>query len=458
MLSIKEKLISDLAALKSLSNGFPVFRKGNSFDSLNNSNNVLDFTVDIAKTIVGFDELKAETIRFLTYELEPVEVTIKEALRLLLKNTYFCSTDAVIPDSYITNGFNIALSQIDFFEMLKIDPSTPEGQMLYGSDALDLNRFLYEVIQGTSSNWKNLFDVFYSPSGFVGSQYVPNVLNVKIDPLWQGQTLNSFISAFIDSVTIVDIVPLINRIIDGLYGTISQSLRRTQNVLEREEQLNLLIERFINLPDRLIDDSYYSFSNEELYDITEKAKNRSNGIVFLKECGFTESTLNFDDVLNLSQNLVVATLEERFTLLTQSFDTLTASATQNLDPINQTYGVLNFYEGLFKGIIRGIVNLILSPKIVFFFSTYIRLVTNDVGHWTFKEFVNQHRDLILKIVRDIVLPLIIKFLMKIILRELRKLIIEDKIENIKEQVKNYQLATLSLLGINSTYTSILQNL
>lgn len=459
---LKKELLDQIAALRSLNSGFPTFQLNNSFPSLNNSANAIDFLLDLLKQLVGYEELKEQLIRYLTYQVQPIEGTLKKALKLLLRKYFSCSTDALIPDDYLEglgSGFNITLSQIDFFEILKVDPSSEIGSLIYGANSNDLNTFLYNVIQGITSNWNNLIVVEYSLQGIVDGIVKSNILNIKIDASWIGKTVNDFINEFIDKVIILTLPTFINKLFDLIFGSLSAALGKSKSAFENEAQLEILINKIVNLPDITIDDSYFEFSKEEVADFNRRVNERSNGRKILTDCGNVNSSISLDDITN-TYNLLgeTSTLVELQTILSQQFNILSADATSQLPFADQNYGKLSFFEELFKGIIQVLANLVFSPKVMFLFTIYFKVVTNTIGFFNFEEFLINNRKFVIEIIKDTILPLVVNFLFKLVLDRVRKLVLEEQVARRLEMINNQQRQILSLLGISSEIQNILNSI
>jgi len=451
----KSSLLDEISTLKTLSQGFPKLKKFLNFPSLNNSANPLDFLLDLIKTLVGFDEFKNETIRFLTYQVIPIEAQLKSFLKSLLKSLFSCNTDALIPNDLFNVGVNISIKQIDFFDMLKIDPLSDTGSMTYGSLQEDLNHVIYDSIQNGISTWKDLLEITFSTFGIVDGEQTNNVFTIKIDSFYEGKTINDFINDFIDKIQIITLPFLINRIFDNMFGVISMNSNRSKESIQREEELFSLVDKVIDLPDLLINDSYFEFDEKDLSNITEKSNSRYNGIRNLMDCNNFESKIEIEDLLALNEELQSPILIEIEKTITNRFEIIAINSLNGVEEINKDRGLLNFYFSFFKGIIYGIFNLLLSPKLILFFSVYYKIVSNSVGFTNFKEFLTVNKAFIEKIVIDFLLPLLIKFLLKIIIRELTKLIAKDQIERQKERYSNFQKQLLSLLGISDDILKLL---
>ena len=458
----KRTLLNNIAALKSLNTGFPELNLSSSFPSLNNNSNAVDFLLDLIKNLIGFDQLKEELIRFLSIQTNSIEATIKLILKNILKKYFSCSIDALIPDFMLDglgDGFNICVKQIDFFNLLKVDPETIGGKLIYGEIQKDLNSFLYEVLQGNSGTWKSLIKVEYLLQGVVEGQMKNNVFNVKIDSSWTGKTVNDFINNFIDSVVLFTLPSLINKIFDIIFGSISALLGKGRNVIEGEVELEILVNKIVDLPDTTINDSYFEFTPDEIDCFNERVNERINGRRILKDCNFVSSSINIDDLIDTNNQLLsTSTLIEIEQILSNQFSILSNQATDDLDETSREFGQLNFFEQLFKGIVQGLTNVVFAPKTMMIFVTYFKIVNNSVGFVDFNDFLQQNRQIVIDIVREAILPLITDFLLKLVIKYITKLAIEDQSGRFLEMGKNYQLQLQSLVGVPKQIRDLISGL
>lgn len=449
ILDKKNDLLNKIATLKSINAGFPKLKKGKSLPSLKNKADSIQFIKDLIDIIVGVEEFKDELVKFLTYQSSVIESTLKQGLKQLLKSKFSCSIDAKLPNFLIEGtgiGFNVAVSQVDFSRILKVNPETAAGALIYGSIPQDLNDYLYSVLQGNSGNWKNLIKVTYLPQGLVDGKMKTHVFNVKIDSTWNNRTVNDFINTFLDSVTIFTLQVFVTRIFEIIYGTASKLLKRNRDSVSEDVELEILVQKIIDLPDTSIDNSYFEFSKDEIDYFNERLEEKISGSIILKECNFVSSTISVDQLIDLAEQLSTTTnfveikeiLENKFTLLSDE-------ATDNLDESNKPIGRKTFFSKFLIGLLKALVNLLFAPKMMMMIVTYFKVVSNTIGFSTFKEFLNENRQFIIDLVKKIVLPIVIKFLMKILVKYLSKLAIDEAKEKVLEKIKNNKIQVQSLL-------------
>ena len=149
----KSKIFGKISALKTLNDGYPNFKRSNSYQSINNSGDSSAFLVDIIIALLGQDELKNICVDFLSSKLDDVEIKIKNCLRNTLNEKLSVGANPAIPQ-ILFDGIDIKLKSIDINNMLSTDPLTVNGELLYndnktGLNSSDFNTFLFESLQST---------------------------------------------------------------------------------------------------------------------------------------------------------------------------------------------------------------------------------------------------------------------------------------------------------------------
>jgi hypothetical protein len=451
----KSDVLNKISALKSVNDTEPKLKKENNSKSLKaKKNKTIEFIKDLIDILVGVEEFKEELVRFLTYQTVAIEGAVKTGLKSILKNKFSCSVDAILPDFLVDGtgtGFNVAVKQVDFFSILKVDPNSVGGKLIYSSISQDLNVYLYDVLQGNVGTWKNLIIVSYQQQGIVDGKMKTNVFNVKIDSSWSGKTVNDFINAFLDAIIILNLTNFVNKVFDMTFGSISNLLKFNKNTVSAEVELDILIEKIIDSSETIeIDNSYFDFTKDEIDLFNEKVEERVTGKKILKECDFVSSSIDVNDLVDLTDQLNAAsTLIEIKDILTNKFDTLSNQATDNVGSENRAFGKNNFFKTFLLGIVKALANLLFAPKVMIMIITYFKILSNNIGFSTFGDFLRDNKQLIMDLVKKVLLPIIIKFLMKILIKHLTKLVTKETIEKNKEKIKNQAAIIKSLLGINN---------
>lgn len=459
MLNIKREFLKNIAALKIInSESFSKLKNFNLNDTLfNNQNDTFYFLIELIKILVGWEEIKRMVINFLSYHLITVENLIKILLKKTLNSEFLCNTNPLIPDVYINEGIYVSLKQVDFFKILKISPQSETGKFVYGSESLDLNAFLYEVINSTEEqNWKSILNISYVTNNIVDGTNTSDVLKIRIDESYRGKPILTFINNFIDSIALLSLSLLINRIFDNLFGVFSLKMGKDFDQIKKEEQFNKVIEKIINEPDGLFDNSYFNFTVNEANIINEKVRNTLKGSRYLNHCNEV-LTQPDEDILSNLTNILSNSTEGISGILSDNFTLITNHITKDIPDKSKNNSVLEFYSSFFKGIIIGIVNILFSPKTMLMFSIYFKIVNNTIGFVDLNDFLSKNRQLLVQIIKNIILPILLKFIVNNVIKYLKKLGLQEQLNKNEEQAKYQQLQYLSLIGVPNNIADTLNN-
>jgi hypothetical protein len=233
----------------------------------------------------GGNKVKCNAIRILLeilIEFLPELVRIvKEAIVVAIRESLSCSSDFVIPANTVQV---IDLETIDYNNILKTDPdSNILGGIFYGTSDKDFNRFLYNLIQTPG-----IPQIWVGPNGpMMDITFVlPGQLIISINPNYDensGKTFNDFISDYMASIDLFDNKILIGNLMDSFFSNITANLDFSLEQLVSEEKTNKLIDKILDTDpcyDEIIfDDSFFTFSNDEVAEFEYRSKQRKEGIV-----------------------------------------------------------------------------------------------------------------------------------------------------------------------------------
>jgi hypothetical protein len=456
----KLKAINDILTFKSSCTGFPGLKLTNSLPSINNLLNAIAFLLDLIKTIVGVDALKEKLVEILSYEVEGFELAIKKILKSIIKEVFSCGISPTIPQDLINIGLDFDLERIDIFSILKIDPQSIEGSIVFVQPnpitgvGNDFNYFLSETIQsgfGVPNLWKTILIVTYNQSGIIDGQLKNNVINVKIHPSYTSKTIFQFLNDFIDSIRFLPESTLTPKVIDNVFGTISSAVSKSLSEIKKDSEFEEIVDKILSKSNDVeteIDNTYLEFSNEEKFRIEQRASLLSNGVTILEECQSTPSKISLSSLQDLVSSLSgVTTAGERKVILSQKLDKMAIESTSNIDRENKKIGELAFFLKLIKGLIMVILKSVVGPAVVLIISLYLKLAYGFLNFNDLKEFIKNnlkfYTDLIKKIIVETIQRVLITFLINI----LKELIICNLINNKKQMIKQYQL---SLNGLTSS--------
>ena len=453
-ITIKQEVLARLQALKSVNTPLRSGLK-NSFASLNNSNNPLYFVLDIVRSLLGDAKIGVLVSEFVSSKLGKIEKIIKEALKAILIKRLSCNLDFIIPDEYIDqvgSGFKIAVKHIDFFKILKIDPNSVEGEVIFQDAMFDLNRVLADTIRTGSGYWKNFLVITYNQQGIVNGKMHNEVLTIKINQEWQGKYIKDFIGNLFDSVKFFDVSRFLMQLFNYVFGSLNSLLGIDVSTVENESLLDEYITRFIELDDIEIDDSYFDLSSARLNEISQQANTRRNGGTIIATCSFVESRIDpnlffnvFDSVLNVNGSNFVE-LQRTISLgifnINENF--LNQSGSDSAESPNVLLK-LNFEY--IKGIVFNLFKAFLSPQAILIIRIYGQLLGRIYNYNNFRQFLKEFGQILKELVVDKVFPKIIDFFLNILLKEIKKLVVQNVINKKREQLFNYKIQQLGLLPI-----------
>lgn len=455
----KLKIILQIIAFKASCDGFPKLNIRNSLPSLNKSLDVIQFIMDLIESLIGIERLKELLINMLSFELDKIENTIKNILKSLIKESFSCGISPTMPIDYITNGINIDIKRIDFFDTLKSDPSSEEGISIYGDPTTDFNYFLYETVQTPlkPNTWNNLLIVNYYPPTMpinVDGEIKYNVLNIKVHPNFINKPIFNFLNDFIDSVRFLPKQNTVPKIIDSIFGTLTSSLKKDFNTILNEVKFEKIVDNVISNGDReqvteqvSVDNSFFTFSNEELFEIEQTATLRQSGNMILKECSNTPSTLPLSGLTEMASELKNSTSPSLTKeILTKQLTRLSELSSDELSDENKKLAQSIFFKNLIKGFIKVIAKAIVGPAISVALSIYFKMAYGKINYNNLIEFIKNNAQMYIDMIKKVVIETIQRILLNFLINALKEIIICNFIENNKQAIKQYQDSLESLVS------------
>jgi hypothetical protein len=492
ILDQKNKVMGNIAALNVINEGLPNFNIKNSFESINNGTNPVDFLLDLVQSLMGYQELKGNIVDVITRKLPEIESQIKKTLKQDLKGYVSCGVNPSIPAWLRStgSGIELKLSNIDFFETMKTDPNSDFGFLIFedassGLNSTDFNTFLYSNIDlnkndftpngGTASPWgasttsTDIIDIRFSPVGTT----VNNIIKINANANYDNKSLTEFNNAFIDSITLfgspnnINGSKILNGIIDNLFGTISVNVGKTKKQLKKEAEINEVLECILNSDENdVIDDSYFEFDNTQLTRIEIEVNNKKNGIRILETCGNLPVEVPIDVLMDVNKNLTASTIttgttspqEEQVRAMTNAIDTIADTQASGAASIDIPTVKLNFLIDLIKNFMKSIINILISPKLMTLFSLNFKILYGIASEYDGPiDFMKKNKNLIISIAKSVLEP-IIKMLLSMVLKRLTAMISKKLSGDKIEQAKNYVAQLLSMLGIPQNIIRQIQGL
>jgi len=451
----KKKVFGKIAAAKTLTEGLPQLKLSSSFESINNGGNSISFLSDLIKSLIGYEALVSSVIDILTNSLTKIEKEVKNALKVELKTIVSCGVDPQLP-SWIQStgaGINIEVSKIDFLDILRIDPNSIGGRLLYSditpdlTESTDFNTFLYGVIQddGVTYNWNGIFTITFNSQG-VGT--IPNnTLTINSTITYDNKTLTDLNNDFINSLTLFKTDNILNQVMDIIYGSISSTIGKSIKQLENEAKINGIVDKMVNnFNDNAIPDSAFSFTNDETYKQQLDATNRNLGIATVNLSTQIPSTVPITSLTDFTDNLLTSTTStEKKEAISNGLNNMATNSVSNIrNSVDIPSVKLNFIQQIINNIIKGIISTVLSPKVIFSFIINYKIIYGETATFTDAvDFIKKNKNLMNNIMKRISEE-IIRILLAVALKEIERLVAQAVIKKQKEKatLKLAQLQTL----------------
>jgi len=489
----KTKVMGNIAALNVITEGLPKFKLTNSFSSMTNSTNSTDFLLDLVQSLAGYDELKSNIVDIFSRKLPEIESEIKKTLKEILKAYVSCGVNPSVPAWLQSTGpgVTLKLSDIDFFEITKIDPKSPFGFLFYddtqsGLNSTYFNTFLYSNIEqnkgdftpdggisspwGLSTNGSNILDLKFSPVSTTKN----NIIKINTNSNYDNKTLTEFNNDFIDSISLfgnqnnIDGSKILNGIIDNLFGTVAKTINKTKKQLKKEAEINECLECILNSDENdVIDDNYFTFDNAQLTKIEIQASNRKNGIRILETCGNLPADIPISILMDVNMSLSASTIittgitsleESKSKAMGDAIDKLADAQASNASTINIPTVKLNFILELIKTFMKAIINIILSPKLMVLFAVNFKIMYGQLSEYENGiDFMKKNKNLITSIAKT-VLEQNIKMLLTLALKHISIKLSKKYSDDTIEQSKNYISQVLTLVGVPTEIIRQIQGL
>lgn len=469
LLDKKQQIYGNIAAARTISEGLPNLKLNSSIPSINNGGNSISFLSDLIKSLIGYDVMVTTIVNILTHSLTDIEREIKIALKTNLKNIVSCGVNPSLPNFIKSTGSGIIIevSKVDLMDLFKTDPNSIGGRLIYNdvsnplSNSTDFNTFLYAVIQGngTTFTWKNIFDITFNS---IGTGNIPNnTFLIKANHSYDNKTLTDLNNDFIDSLTLFNSSNIVNRLIDIIFGSISININKTKKQLENEAKINTVIDNMVNADaDDSIDDSYFTFTNDEIYTQQIQSDLRKNGIIKLACCNKIAASVPVGMLINFNNQMSGTTnVQQQEQIISTNLNAMAEQNTVNsTNPSDSISIKLNFIQNLIDNLIKAIVSVVLSPKVAMIFLINYKIIYGPSATYNDGiDFIKKNKNLFNSIMKK-VSELIIKILLVIALKQIALLVADTVAVRETEKAKNQLSQILSLVGVSTESIRLIQGL
>ena len=281
-----------------------------------------------------------------------------------------------------------------------------------------------------------------------------NTLTIKANQSYDSKTLTDLNNDYIDSIEpLFKTENIVSQVMDIIYGVVSSNIGKSLKQLEMESKINTIIDKMVNNANlNAIEDSAFSFTNKETMTNQIEAIKRKSGFSSVDTSVQIPSTIPISSLTTLNQDIANTTtlLQKKDAIKTN----LTSMANFSSLGVNLKSDVvsvkLNFIQGIINNLIKSIINMIISPKIIMVFIVNYKIVYGIAGPDSDFldpiDFIKKNKKLTTEIMKGISEE-IIKILLSISIKEINSLVSAAAIKRQKE--KNFlKLAQLqSLIGV-----------
>ena len=489
-ISDKSELFGEVAATKAVKDLFPKLNKSfDTFDSVKSkSGNIIPMLLDLLKELSG-KELKKHFNELLK-KSDKIENKVKDRIaKEILKK----SNNNNFQLSQINNPIlKTNVKNIDVDGTLKIDPNTDLGKFYYGKAAEtvpnlpgeppsvnvsvkpggDFTKFLFDVKQTGSGNWKNILNADWGNNDQISFGINPQYLS--------NNSLENFLKDFLDSVKIIDLSQLFSTILDVIFGAVSSLTDAGSEWLEDKVKLKKIVDKIIekeSLSDGktpiVYNDDFFKFNKKDREEIRLRTKSISNGdnLVDLG-CGTSANNVDiadFDDAFKLLTDSKPSLIKEG---LTKSTNEIIKKSTAGASEENKKTIESNIISEIFENLTAVITSQTIKP-----FNTVLQQmgeslfntpnidpssnvgapgveINNTLEKSGVEDYVQKFSNLNTCIVKDIY-SILVEFLFDIVKSEVLKLV-EKKVALIAaDQLQNYREHIEKARELLKTITNLL---
>jgi hypothetical protein len=268
----KKSIFTTIGSYTSMMQGGTLPETTNLFPSINNKKDIVPLMLDIMKVVVGSDALQELTGQLFTKLTDVVEPVLKTAVK---NQAVQSNAGDAVPSSFVTNGYDVKVKDIDVNGLFKTNPNSTAGNMLYDKSKPNFNKLAYQAIQAGTATFGNLLITYNSTN---------DTFNFK--PNGPTTNIGDFLNTFVGNMEIVNKKTFVTNVMNQIYGTISHSQGKTVEQIAEELQVQKLIDQLIN------DDDSFVILPGDLDAILQQAQQIANGVIYYDMgCGIMEASL-----------------------------------------------------------------------------------------------------------------------------------------------------------------------
>lgn len=294
--------------------------------------NFIDFLFELIQQTKGQKEFKNSVLKGVLGEITN-DVEIKNEVFNILKSTFFCDFDILIPEKFSVgsaNGISISINEIDPFNLLEIDPNSQVGKHMYeGNDSTKhFNYFMYTALSSTPQNpikWKTgnriLFEISYKGDNEFVFRFGKTYIGKQFSE-WAEDYFNSFILFNLPNFSVM-IMDILSGIVSFKTGKSIDSIKLDNRILQafqklfgfckndpafnvnEEKSIYTSPQNFVNQSEKSSQilttqnlDEIFNFTPFEETIIDDQTQLKNEGKIRFSTCGAIEIPMNIDSIFN----------------------------------------------------------------------------------------------------------------------------------------------------------------
>jgi len=387
----------------------------------------------------------------------------------------------------------ISVGSVDLGGILKIDPSSKAGKLLYEKKSLEyqskpfsMNKGLFNVTQSsnpysvdnssfyTGDSTQNLFDIQYfdlNPVTGAGGGWFKvtpksRIANINLTDTNQN-LVGQFIQDYYKTIKLFDGHNVYAWLIDFLTGAISIKRNESDAQIGDKAWLTTKIQRILGLcfdnrteidvsgnakvsPSDGIDESFFELDSVELREIEQKVLNVKKGVIDFVDCDTVQVPVNTEGLLDELDKMTYVK-DEDFTKIAEQ---LSANVFKPNAPNKPGFDFID--KDFIKQLINGLVGALLSPKVLLPIYIMIKAIGKQIDDSinTFEKFCKFFKTFSINLISKIA-AIFIKELFNIIKKDIRNLVLsvirDIKIEKDSKKAKLILKLTKIFLAVAELY-------
>jgi hypothetical protein len=390
----------------------------------------------------------------LTLALKNIEPKVSQILNNEIIKAIGCDQQQTYTQGQI---IYIKVKSIDLANLLKLDPESRAGKLLYEKNPIviqdfpfSMNRQLYQRIQSPSNSYNDQYGQNYkgaSGQDLFNIKFFENHPVTGVGGGWFGITLSNrdvsavsvveFINDYYKSIKLFDLHNVFAYIIDAMSGAISMNVNYSVSFLKDANFFEKMLLRILGLcfdnrqeidvsgisklgETGTIDDTFFQLNSIELREIDQRVTNIKNGVIQFLQCDNVSIPINPDAVLDALNNI---TLIDNNVAINKPEEVTNALLNNSnieglgIDAQLQFAVDWNFINSLTKGLIFSLF----SPKVLLPIYTMFTALGK-----TGLELINSY-EIFIKFFKSFVVNVVSK---------VNALLVEELFELLKKDIKN----------------------